>query len=63
MKFLLILKEALNLFKNLLNDLRGKRSLMYLLILALSVTFAAGFVLYIIDRMSARRLTGYGQPG
>lgn len=43
MKFLLVLKEALNLFKNLLDDLRGKRSLVYLLILALSVTFAAGF--------------------
>ena len=49
MKFLLILAEALNLFKNLLNDLRGKRSLVYLLILAVTVAIASGFILYILD--------------
>lgn len=49
MKFLLTLTEALNLFKNLLNDLRGKRSLVYLLILALTAAVASGFVLYLID--------------
>ncbi len=49
MKLLLILKEALILFKNLLNDLRGKRSLVYLLILAFSVSIASGFILYLLD--------------
>ncbi|MGZ8190701.1 MAG: potassium channel family protein [Methylococcaceae bacterium] len=49
MKFLLILTEAFNVFKNLLNDLRGKRSLVFLLILAFSVAIASGFVLYLID--------------
>ena len=49
MKLLLILKEALKLFKNLLNDLRGKRSLVYLLILAVAVAIASGFILYILD--------------
>ena len=49
MKLLQIFKEALNLFKNLLNDLRGKRSLVYMLILAFAVAFASGLILYIID--------------
>ena len=49
MKLLLILTEALNLFKNLLNDLRGKRSLIYLLILAFAVAIASGLILYILD--------------
>jgi len=49
MKIIMILTEALNLFKNLLNDLIGKRSLVYLLILAISVAIASGFILYIID--------------
>jgi hypothetical protein len=49
MKILQILTEAMNLFKNLLNDLRGKRSLVYMLILAFAVAFASGFILYIID--------------
>jgi voltage-gated potassium channel Kch len=49
MKLLLILTEALNLFKNLLSDLRGKRSLVYLLILAFAVAIASGFILYILD--------------
>jgi len=45
----MILTEALNVFKNLLNDLRGKRSLVFLLILAFAVAIASGFILYIID--------------
>lgn len=49
MKIIMILTEALNLFKNLLNDLRGKRSLIYLLILAVAVAIASGFILYILD--------------
>jgi voltage-gated potassium channel len=49
MKIITILTEALGLFKNLLNDLRGKRSLVYLLILAFAVTIASGFILYILD--------------
>jgi voltage-gated potassium channel len=49
MKFLLILTEALNIFKNLLSDLKGKRSLVYLLILAFAVANASGFILYILD--------------
>ena len=49
MKILQILTEAINLFKNLLNDLRGKRSLVYLLILAAAVAIVSGFVLYILD--------------
>ena len=49
MKIIMILTEALSLFKNLLNDLVGKRSLVYLLILAISVAIASGFILYIID--------------
>ena len=49
MKIITILTEALNLFKNLLNDLRGKRSLVYLLILAFAVAFASGLILDILD--------------
>ncbi|MDD1627982.1 MAG: potassium channel family protein [Methylococcaceae bacterium] len=49
MKIIMILTEALGLFKNLLNDLRGKRSLVYLLILAVAVSIASGFILYILD--------------
>jgi len=45
----MILTEALGLFKNLLNDLRGKRSLVYLLILAVAVSIVSGFILYILD--------------
>ena len=46
---IMILTEALNLFKNLLNDLIGKRSLVYLLILAISVAIASGLILYLLD--------------
>jgi voltage-gated potassium channel len=49
MKFLLILTEALNLLKNLLSDLKEKRTLIYLLILALSVAIVSGFLLFILD--------------
>src|SRR5512137_1741351 len=49
MKIITILTEAMNLFKNLLNDLRGKRSLVYLLILAFAVAIASGLLLFIID--------------
>jgi voltage-gated potassium channel len=45
----MILTEALSLFKNLVNDLRGKRSLVYLLILAFSVAIASGLILYLLD--------------
>ncbi|MDO9215425.1 MAG: hypothetical protein Q8Q54_06885 [Methylococcales bacterium] len=37
MNIIQILTNALNLFKNLLNDLSGKRSAVYLLTLAVSV--------------------------
>ena len=49
MKIIMILTEALSLFKNLVNDLRGKRSLVYLLILAFSVAIASGLILYLLD--------------
>ena len=49
MKLLQILAEALNVFKNLLNDLSGKRTLVYLLTLAFAVAIVSGFILYIID--------------
>lgn len=49
MNIIMILTEALGLFKNLLDDLRGKRSLVYLLILAVAVSIASGFILYILD--------------
>ncbi len=49
MKIIMILTEALGLLKNLLNDLRGKQSLVYLLILAVAVSIASGFILYILD--------------
>ena len=45
MKIIMILTEALNLFKNLLNELRGKRNLVYLLILAFAVAIVSGFLL------------------
>jgi voltage-gated potassium channel len=49
MKLLQILTEALSLFKTLLNDMKGKRSLIYLLILAIAVAIVSGLILYIID--------------
>ena len=49
MKIITILTEAISLFKNLLNDLIGKQSLVYLLILAFAVAIASGFMLYILD--------------
>lgn len=49
MNIIQILTDALNLFKKLLSDLSGKRSLVYLLILAFAVAFGAGFMLYVID--------------
>jgi voltage-gated potassium channel len=45
----MILTEALNVFKNLLNELSSKRNLVYLLILAFAVSIVSGFILYIID--------------
>ena len=49
MKIIMILTEALSLFKSLLNDLSEKRALVYLLTLAFAVTIASGFTLYMID--------------
>ena len=49
MTIITMLTEALNLFKNLLNDVKAKRSMVYLLALAVAVTFASGFVLYLFD--------------
>lgn len=49
MNIIQILTDALHLFKNLLNDLSGKRSVVYLLTLAISVALGVGFILYIID--------------
>ncbi len=49
MKIIMILTEALSLFKSLLNDLSEKRALVYLLTLAFAVTIASGFMLYMID--------------
>ena len=49
MNIIQLLSAALSLFQKLLNDLSGKRSLFYLLILAFAVSFGAGFILYIID--------------
>ena len=49
MKIIMILTEALSLFKSLLNDLSEKRALFYLLTLAFAVTIASGFMLYMID--------------
>jgi voltage-gated potassium channel len=49
MKIIVLLTEALSLFKSLLNDLTGKRTLVYLLTLAFAVTIASGFMLYMID--------------
>jgi voltage-gated potassium channel len=49
MNIIQILTEALHLFQKLLNDLSGKRSLVYLLALAFAVSLGAGLMLYIID--------------
>jgi voltage-gated potassium channel len=49
MNIIQILTDAVQLFKKLLNDLSGKRSLIYLLTLAIAVSLGAGFILYIID--------------
>jgi voltage-gated potassium channel len=49
MNIIQLLSAALSLFQKLLNDLSGKRSLFYLLVLAFAVSFGAGFILYIID--------------
>ncbi len=49
MNIIQILTDALSLFKKLLNDLSGKRSLVYLLILAVAVSFGAGLALFIVD--------------
>jgi hypothetical protein len=49
MNLLTILIASLQLFKKLINDLSGKRSLFYLLVLAFAVSCGAGFMLYIID--------------
>ena len=49
MNIIQLLSAAFSLFQKLLNDLSGKRSLFYLLILAFAVSFGAGFILYIID--------------
>jgi voltage-gated potassium channel len=49
MNIIQILTDALSLFKKLLSDLSGKRSLVSLLILAFAVSLGAGFILYIID--------------
>ena len=49
MTIITILTEAWSLFTNLLSDLKGKRRLVYLLILAFAVSIAAGFFLYILD--------------
>lgn len=49
MNIIQILTDAVQLFKKLLNELSGKRSLIYLLTLAIAVSLGAGFILYIID--------------
>ncbi|MSP26894.1 MAG: two pore domain potassium channel family protein [Methylococcales bacterium] len=49
MNIIQILTDAVQLFKKLLNDLSGKRSLVYLLTLAIAVSLGAGFILYTID--------------
>ncbi len=49
MKIIVLLTESISLFKSLLNDLTGKRTLVYLLTLAFAVTMASGFMLYMID--------------
>jgi voltage-gated potassium channel len=49
MQFRQTLKDSLYWFKNLLVDLSTKRSLGYILIIALVVTLTAGVLLYIID--------------
>ena len=49
MRFQQTFKDSLYWFKNLLVDLSTRRSLGYILIIALVVTFIAGLLLYIID--------------
>jgi voltage-gated potassium channel len=49
MNIIQILADALSLFQKLLYELSGKRTLVYLLALALAVSFGAGFMLYMID--------------
>ncbi|MCX7096707.1 MAG: ion channel [Methylococcales bacterium] len=49
MNILAARSEAFHLFNNLLTDLRGKRALLYLLVLAFAVSIAAGFLLYMLD--------------
>lgn len=49
MKILQILTDAIGLLKSLLNELAGKRSLVYMLILAVAVAIGSGLILYIID--------------
>jgi voltage-gated potassium channel len=48
-EMLLIFTEAMGLVKSLLNDLRNKPIVIYLLTLALAVTIVSGFMLYVID--------------
>ena len=49
MNIIQILSDAWRLFQKLLSDLNGKRSIVYLLALALAVSAGAGFMLYLID--------------
>lgn len=49
MNFIKIITETFTLSKNLLNELKNKRSLLHLFVLALAVTFTSGFLLFIID--------------
>jgi voltage-gated potassium channel len=58
MKIVHILTESLDVFKKLLNELHGKRSMVYLLILAVAVSCGAGFALYIIDPNIASPIDG-----
>ncbi len=58
MKFLLILKDALHSFKNVLADLKTKQSFVYLFILAFTVALVFGILLYLIDPAVATPLDG-----
>jgi voltage-gated potassium channel len=49
MKFLVIVTEALHLFKNILTDLKAKQSFIHLFTLVLLVAVSSGLVLYLID--------------
>jgi voltage-gated potassium channel len=49
MKIIQLLSSSLDLFKRLLEDLNGKRSLISLLTLAFATSLGAGFILYLID--------------